>query len=28
MTGKLVAQLVSGEPTGLDLAALSPDRYA
>lgn len=28
VTGKIVAQLVSGEPTGIDLAALSPDRYA
>ncbi len=28
VTGRLVAQLVSGEATGIDLAALSPDRYA
>jgi D-amino-acid dehydrogenase len=28
ITGKVVAQLMSGEQTGLDLAPLSPDRYA
>ncbi len=27
-TGQMVAQLLSGEPTGVDLARLSPDRYA
>jgi D-amino-acid dehydrogenase len=28
ISGQIVARIVSGEPTGFDLALLSPDRYA
>jgi len=28
VSGKLMAEILSGEPPSLDVAALSPDRYA